>query len=325
MAKLFLHVGAPKTGTSSIQDNLQRHSHVLAEIGLSYPTALNGLFDYPHRDFISTGNANPLAYSMRFAGDPETYRAFRPDVVLEALGGVLEGEENAILSHEDLLFASTGWLAQFREWAGARGYTVCPVLYVRDQISWHISNFQQHVRQLMTDSSIYAVMARSMVIPDWSRFTGKFAETFGRERLVVRLYQRRAGGNLVADFIGHLGFDAGPLRDLQMADRNVGISSQAALLMSHFHRHSRNKSQQQRMLELIQSSPVRPPPFQFPAEMQEFLCAYYERCNGELCEQYLSPEDAAALQRAMQPDKAARSGGEEASLEMAAELLSRIA
>ncbi|MCB1679462.1 MAG: hypothetical protein KDI16_12340 [Halioglobus sp.] len=322
MKRLFLHVGAPKTGTSTIQMNLLRHGSALASTGLCYPAGFNDRFEYPHRHFISTGNANPLAYSMRFGNDTEAYRAFHPESVLAALSEELADRENIVLSHEDLLFAPPDWLVRFRDWAVNEKFTVQPVMFVRDQLSWHISNFQQHVRQLMSDNSIHEVVGKSMASPDWTRFTQKFSRVFGQEQLIVRLY-RQTESNLVAYFIAQLGFDAEPLRHLELDNLNVSASVQVARLMACFHHYSRDKAQQQRMLSAIQDSPVQLPPFTFTTEVRELLAAYYAASNDELCETFLPEQDAAALKAAMQPDIASGDGTLNASLQLAAEILSR--
>ena len=59
MARLFLHGGAPKTGTSAIQVLLARHAEALAERGVVYPEG--HLFEAARRGQVTAGNGLAMA------------------------------------------------------------------------------------------------------------------------------------------------------------------------------------------------------------------------------------------------------------------------
>ena len=59
MARLFLHGGAPKTGTSAIQVLLARHAEALAERGVVYPEG--HLFEAARRGEVTAGNGLAMA------------------------------------------------------------------------------------------------------------------------------------------------------------------------------------------------------------------------------------------------------------------------
>jgi hypothetical protein len=321
---IYLHAGAPKTGTSSIQNHLARCSPELEPLGLYYPVSFNDQFDYPHRSFISTGNANPLAYSIRHAGDPHLYSRFSPAEVLRCLENNLGEHGKVLLSHEDLLFSPPRWLETFRSWADKAGYRVVPIIYIRDQLSWHISNYQQHVRQLMSADSVYQTVGKSMLIPEWTRYIGKFARIFGEDELVVRLFRRDTNNNIVLEFLSGLGIDNASLGESTNEKSNVGISSEAAVLTARVQRFSREKATQRQLLQLILESEVSLPKFEFPREVKALLESYYRKCNEELCEKYLPTDDAAQLRRLMLSESEESADINDGSLTLAADILSRV-
>lgn len=297
--ELFLHVGAPKTGTSTIQCRLEACSEYLCERSITYPVGFNGSFTYPHKGFISTGNVNPLAYAMRFPTDRIQYKNFELADVLEKLAEHVKGKDLVILSHEDLLYASVEFLGTIKDWAENLGFRVRPVIYIRDQISWHISNYQQHVRQLMATDTIYQIVGKSMQGPDWERYTNKFATLFGRDAVIVKLHKKSKDRDSTEAFLDSLGLGVTGLPEVKSADSNVGISVESAMIVSGFSKHSNDRVKQASLLKILSDCEAGKSRFLFPWEVQELLVSYYRQSNENLSKKYLSEEDASELNRLM--------------------------
>jgi len=327
MKKIFLHVGAPKTGSSTIQSNLQHYYETISTLNIYYPIEFNDLFEYPHPGFISTGNVNPLAYAMRYNSDPLKYKDFEIHSVLETLGWAIENNDNVVLSHEDLIHAHVRFLTTICDWSKSNGYQVHPVILVRDQISWHVSNYQQHVRQLKTDKTFIEVLGRSLSLraADWYNYITKFENVFGHDKLIVSLYDRNLiDGNIIQFFINQLGFKADFLQGLKLHNKNIGISPSAAVVTANFHKYSKDSEKQNKLLELLSQCDDSIKSNIVSREIANLIISYYKESNKKLCEKYLSSYEKEILESCMktssrQPDNIA-----ESSLFLAGEVISKL-
>ncbi|MGV6852729.1 MAG: hypothetical protein ACWA5R_11220, partial [bacterium] len=85
MKKVILHIGTPKTGTSSIQRWLYQHSETLLELGILYPrTGRQGVAHHLIARVIQANDANKLS-SLQQADPPHEYRTSRERSILNSL------------------------------------------------------------------------------------------------------------------------------------------------------------------------------------------------------------------------------------------------
>lgn len=113
---VYLHVGAPKTGTTYLQDRLLANRHQLAEHGVSYPVGGSGdmfdaaldLIDRPwggHRELVRGEWDNLVQRVKRADGTAllshEILAGARSDQVERALGS-LDGEVHLVYSARDI-------------------------------------------------------------------------------------------------------------------------------------------------------------------------------------------------------------------------------
>ena len=210
MPTCILHVGMPKTGTTSIQESLYF-----------------GLEDPAYR-YISLGHVNAVvALEPVFADRPEEFWEFRSKglskATLRALGrrygarlqralrrAKSEGR-TPIISTERLWHADRAYLERLRDFLRAEGFDVRVIAYVRPIKSWTESNFQTLAKWRI---------GRFDRLGDWptaylSRWSGQLARlesVFGRRALTVRPFggDALAEGCAVADFCRTAGvrFDA---------------------------------------------------------------------------------------------------------------------
>lgn len=327
MKKIFLHVGAPKTGSSTIQSNLERYKDTIKKLNVCYPIGFNNVFKYPHAGFISTGNVNPLAYAMRYNTDPAKYRDFEIHSVLESLYKAIDNNDNVILSHEDLIYANERFLTTIFDWSISNGYQVHPVIIIRDQISWHVSDYKQHVRQLMTDKTFIEVLGRSLSLraADWYSYITKFENVFGHEKIIVCLYDRNLiDGNIIQFYMNQLGFKADFLGGLNIHNKNLGISPSAAVVTANFHRYSKDREKQNKLLELLSQSDYSTDSNIVSREIANLIRSYYKESNRKLCEKYLSNHEKEIFESSMRSSLRSSSNVAESSLLLASEVISKL-
>jgi len=305
MKTLYLHAGAHKTGSSSIQDNLAKFTQELESIGLTYLTEWNDDFAYPHHKFRSTGNANPLAYTMRWYGDKETYKDFAPEAVFEHLFRTIADKNTVIVSHEDLISAPKHFLETFRRVAEAAGWQVKPVVFVRDQISWHVSNYNQHIRQNRYTGRFEDMVAKSLPAANWSAHVGRFEEVFGKENTIVRLFDKSlVKSSISAFFVEGLGLDGSMLEHVEETKTNVGISTADALVLVHLNRCSDDAQLSNKVTSLLRKLPRGGDCELVTPEMADFIRAYYSESNALLLSGHFSQLEKERFEEVMSAPRA---------------------
>ena len=219
----FLHIGAPKTGTSSIQYTLFNNRKILSEAGFFYPAnASNHVFlasrfrDNPE-DMIFHKKRGRLTRSVIDEFHKSELARFEEDAKKS-------GCENLVLSSE--FFPSTSkaachdlytYLKQFAE-------TVKVVYYIRHPLSQITSSYQQRVKVGIPVEINYADY--KFYAPNVSR---KFADAFGIENMNVREFGRKylKNGDAVADFADIVGISDDLLSRLNIFSENQSLSHEA--------------------------------------------------------------------------------------------------
>jgi hypothetical protein len=239
--KAVVHVGMPKTGTTSIQEWLLANAGALAQAGIAYdPMPVPGLpqvtsqLEIGFCQFERCGELIPddatrANYQLDQPGRQAELARQYEEVFAAAVARARQaGCHTFAISSEHLgawcwkphhAQALDGWLAQF---FAERRY----VIYIRRQEDWLLSLYSQHVKNGGTETLQEFIAAYGK-----THFLLKarvFAEAVGRENLMLRLMDRDAmkDGDLYADFAETLGVDAS---DFARPDvQNPSLSMQTA-------------------------------------------------------------------------------------------------
>ena len=182
--KLWLHVGAHKTGTTALQDNMWRARERLAERGIIYPTNVTGV-DFKKRQH----------FTHNFLFD-----AMQKNVLGETLDAITAYHGNGVY------FISAEGFSQIqlhRRWRLAdpvkfRFDPITVLVYVRDPASYVVSRASQKLQhgrtmdEIVADPPVYSY--RAEIESWWSHF--------GRENVIVRPYGVKETTADVLDVIG---------------------------------------------------------------------------------------------------------------------------
>jgi hypothetical protein len=204
MPTLYLHVGVHKTGTTALQYVLAKRRAWLGDQGISYPAA--GIPQsaqlWGHHD---------LAWALREGDTGGLSRAVRAGI----------RTDRAVISSEEFCLLRNGALFQPLVAAFA-GWTIRPVCYIRRQDQVLESIYNHHVKSLGEADDILAFARKIRRRLDYGLVLGRLEQVFGRNAMIVRLYDKAVIGDTVSDFFSLLGIDSDPVAGLP--DINAGLT-----------------------------------------------------------------------------------------------------
>ncbi len=179
---VFLHIGAPKTGTSAIQTALVRNRERLEANGLIYP----GDNERAWPGEAGSGNALRLAQMLI----EERSALWREYIARRQVRRLLRKYPtySVIYSSEFFSKCSTERLAPFIEFIRENGADVKVIYYVRHLVDHAISTYSQAVR-----GGGMVQGFSSFIVSHKMRFAGvikKFSSFVDRKDFILRLYDR---------------------------------------------------------------------------------------------------------------------------------------
>jgi hypothetical protein len=213
---VYIHLGQEGAGAAAIQAFAAEHRDALQGLGVVYPAPEDIGLEAPAR---GRGNADGLFAARR-----------EPDAALVALAGFAERQEDeqtVLLSSDALLNANGAYMRRVVEAARGSGATVKGLVYLRDQLDWLIARYAQAVeagRQSAPLAEYLEQNFRSRNL-EYNRVLGRNARIFGRENLVVRVYDpaHLEGGDVRVDAFGALGADVRELAGEAPADERPSV------------------------------------------------------------------------------------------------------
>lgn len=219
MKTLYLHIGAPKTGTTSIQHFCYDNRKVLEAAGYCYPE-----FPYPYSKnrFRLDFKRNGLFLQAMFVDDDGVrHRDREAEILKEGLARLQElfqEYDHIILSDEGIWRAAasrrkTIW-KELCEEGEKGGFTIKVVAYVRNQDELLESWWNQTVKHGISESNALTWEEYLKVYPkyinlDYYALLKAAAAQLGVENVIVRRFHRDffKNGSLLDDFLDILGLE----------------------------------------------------------------------------------------------------------------------
>ncbi|MBM69890.1 MAG: hypothetical protein CME43_10475 [Haliea sp.] len=261
MATVYLHIGAPKTATSSLQAMLAAHHDDLLAAGILYPaTCRHG--DAHHvlvADLIDKYQANPMP-DIWYGDFPRGQAWSRLRAELAAAGPTVH---TAIVSSE-LFFGQSinieRMLGDIQ--AALAGHDVRVLMYLRRQDQLYASFYNQDVKGARQwPGSAYEFYETHQIFQrDYDQVVDMWGAAFGHANLRVRPFEpaQWPGGDMVKDFCQVTGLP--PLRAVG-AEPNDGLGANQLYIKRCLNHMGYDKADNDRvvglLLNLCKESPLK--------------------------------------------------------------------
>lgn len=195
---LFLHMGVPKTGTTSLQNFLYENEELLNSNGFSYPHVLEELVDLPFsREHIKKNGAMFYGYLDENKENDVYWREF-----CNYLHSCLE-EYNIIVSAEGMINEWERILSKIE----GEFYDIKVIVYLRRQDELIESLWNQNIKAGDTSRSFEEYVAVAPIWLDYDNTLNRMIRVLGADRVIVRNYNRLLDGSIEIDFMTSIGIE----------------------------------------------------------------------------------------------------------------------
>lgn len=236
--RTIIHIGAEKTGTTTLQEFLYLNREALAAGGVLFPTTpglrqhallMLACLDPGRENLQSRSNAD-------YTADPEAWQRAFGRSLQDEIRGAPAGTRQLLLSSE--LFHTQ--LLDPREVARLKAlldpfcddYRI--VFYMRRQDRLEVSRYSTNLRAGGTRPTVLPRRVDQYL--DYEKVLARWEPVFGAESLVPRVFDASAfrDGDLLADFVEAAGLPLDPVGCRRPATRNTALSAPAQWLMRQF-------------------------------------------------------------------------------------------
>lgn len=249
--RVWLHIGMPKTGSTSLQKSFAASRAEMRAGGLFYPGREEAHHALSAR-LVGKGGGAPYFESR---GIPPDRAVVMADKVWATVEAAERFEGDILLSSELFGRANEAGIERLDRDVAALGRELRVICYLRHPVALAHSSAQQQIklgRLTLAESLEVAPIRRN------SRYIQRFIDTLGRERVDVRLFEAAAKGGLLDDMLGALGF--GALRGtLTECRANDGLSLAGVVLADAYHNTDERTRGFPPMLAEIGGRPFRLP------------------------------------------------------------------
>ncbi len=218
MATVYLHIGLPKTGTSSLQNFLssEKNQEILAKHGICFPVKDYGYMRisiYRNGHFLVVSDKDLAMQVRKQLGEQSAQKIYNNG--LDQLSELAEQYDRILLSDESIWkrgHAHPGFWCRLKEDLQKRNLAVRIIVYLRRQDLWMESYYAQKVKEGRTGDRLDAFIKglENVGYPlDYYQYIDELASLFGKENLDIRIFEKTqfcgAEHTIYSDFLDIFG------------------------------------------------------------------------------------------------------------------------
>lgn len=305
MKTVYLHIGAPKTGTTTLQYFLYENRHLLEEKGICYPDLH---FSFPG----IAPNRNAHFLIQRVFDDNRKHIREKEKQIFESgfqkIGECLEKHETLVISEESIWNEkemSTKKFEKIRKKLSEMGATLKIIVYLRRQDLLLPSYWAQLVKSKLTlsfEEFISSGAYKKRYRVDYIKRLDEIAASVGKENIIVRVYEKQQfeGTNhtLISDFL-HL-FQIPLTEEFKISDsmRNTRLQKSSLELKRILNQNpffQEKKSFLVPLLEQVQCEREATAPqekeYYFSSDEQAAFLQLFQESNQRVAKEYLNRRD----------------------------------
>ena len=238
---LFLHIGSPKTGTTSIQIFLAEHSRLLVDQGVHVTQVC---YANNHIEFAmlpmsferaSLPGAMRRELQLRGISTEQSFEQWKQKFLQKLRGdiakAVSQGADKYLASSEFLFFLEGSEIQKLNDLLQDLFSQVCVIMFVRDQVnqieSWYSTRVKNGYGGSLSD------FLELHLNPDgslnWHHLDQNWSRVFGDENVVVRLHDSKV--DVRATFLSACGILSVSLPVRRADEANPAVSKIEAMLL----------------------------------------------------------------------------------------------
>ncbi len=246
MKTLYLHIGTPKTATSSLQRFMDLNQELLHTCGISYQKMP---FSYPN--VSDKRNAHFLVGpSIDSSPDPEGEALYRDRLAegFRQIHAQFDDCDTVFLTDENLWwgfhYTKEDPLQALLDDAAAAGYSVKILVYLRRQDTLHVSRWNQSIKSLRSDSTfeeyLDKLFTRRPLMAYYDQALDRIAARIGKENILVRRFQPSSWpeGSIYLDFMAALGLDQSLSFVFPKKEANPGLKNNFVEIQRRINKNS---------------------------------------------------------------------------------------
>ncbi|MBN2286723.1 MAG: hypothetical protein JXI43_09770 [Tissierellales bacterium] len=229
MKQLILHIGMPKTGTTSIQEMLYKNGRLLREFGVYYPSCLHH-HNLKFAPLFKKDSKKSAPVLKRFNVDIDALFDSLTKDWNQVIDTFQEGQ--MIISSETLYFYNLQDIKMLHDFLDQRFDSVKILAYVRPVESLIPSRIQQEIKQNFFNNDIEGSLQFFKNISHYG-FINDWADLFGKENMIVRPFVKNClkSGDVIEDFFESIGRSDFNIKSLNYQKMNDSLGKNAILFL----------------------------------------------------------------------------------------------
>lgn len=237
MSTLYLHIGTPKTATTSIQIFCEANVEILEKKGFCYPR-----LSYSYPNVMNRRNAHFIV-GRRYLENGKRDVQEEDRIWNEEIGKIVEKLQqnmNVILSDESIWYAfsvqKNKYWKLLKRLSQQHSFDIKIIVYLRRQDDFATSWWNQRIKSA-TSKEIASMkwqeivmcpdMRKKYMVLDYYENLEKIASIFGRDSICVRIFDRNTfkgtKQNIQSDFLDILGLDLNDDFTLEVPEANQSL------------------------------------------------------------------------------------------------------